>query len=231
MCDISPEPLAETQQLCQGDGSASGARISAHAADVSDEAQVLRFRDAVLREHATDKVAPALQQRGHRRRRQPVRQQPRAVGAHLQHLLGRRLSLHARLPADAGEGGRGATSSTPAASTASGPRSGPSVPHTAYCAAKFAVKGFTEALMTDLKAQRAAHQMLGRDARPHRHVDRVQLAQDPARQQLRHDEPGGDRPGARAPVRHGGATCRRSRTPTSRCSRPSARGSSGRTRP
>ena len=27
---------------------------------------------------------------------------------------------------------------------------GPARPHTAYCAAKFAVKGFTEALMTDL---------------------------------------------------------------------------------
>jgi len=28
---------------------------------------------------------------------------------------------------------------------------GPQVPHTAYCAAKFAVKGFTEALITDLR--------------------------------------------------------------------------------
>ena len=28
---------------------------------------------------------------------------------------------------------------------------GPAVPHTAYCAAKFAVKGFTEALITDLR--------------------------------------------------------------------------------
>src|SRR6202008_4127599 len=28
---------------------------------------------------------------------------------------------------------------------------GPSIPHTAYCAAKFAVKGFTEALQTDLR--------------------------------------------------------------------------------
>lgn len=28
---------------------------------------------------------------------------------------------------------------------------GPHVPHTAYCAAKFAVKGFTEALITDLR--------------------------------------------------------------------------------
>ena len=28
---------------------------------------------------------------------------------------------------------------------------GPHVPHAAYCAAKFAVKGFTEALITDLR--------------------------------------------------------------------------------
>src|SRR6202022_188686 len=28
---------------------------------------------------------------------------------------------------------------------------GPGVPHTAYCAAKFAVKGFTEALIADLR--------------------------------------------------------------------------------
>ena len=35
---------------------------------------------------------------------------------------------------------------------------GPNVSHTAYAAAKFAVKGFTEALITDLRAQRPAHQ-------------------------------------------------------------------------
>ena len=39
------------------------------------------------------------------------------------------------------------------------------------------MKGFTEALITDLRAQRAAHQVLGGDARPHRHLDRRQLAQ------------------------------------------------------
>ena len=59
------------------------------------------------------------------------------------------------------------------------------VPHTAYSAAKFAVKGFTEALITDLAPQRAAHQMLGRDARPYRHLDRLQFAQDPERQRIR----------------------------------------------
>ena len=47
--------------------------------------------------------------------------------------------------------------------------------HTAYSAAKFAVKGFTEALITDFRQQRAAPAGVGRDARPHRHVDRVQL--------------------------------------------------------
>ena len=77
---------------------------------------------------------------------------------------------------------------------------GPGVPHTAYSAAKFAVKGFTEALITDLARERPARQVLGRHARPHRHVDRLQLAQDPVRHRLRHHEPGGDRASAGAPV-------------------------------
>ena len=50
---------------------------------------------------------------------------------------------------------------------------GPASPHTAYSAAKFAVKGFTEALIDRLPPQRPAPQGVGRDARPHRHVDRA----------------------------------------------------------
>ena len=128
-----------------------GLRITTHVADVSDEAQVLRFRDEVADAARHRQDPPAVQQRRHRRRRQHGRRQPRGVGADLQHLLGRRLPLHARLPADAAERPTRATSSTPAASTASGRRLGPRIPHTAYCAAKFAVKGFTEALITDLR--------------------------------------------------------------------------------
>src|SRR5688572_8860789 len=56
MCDVSGASMAETRQLGKQDGSPQGTRISAHVADVSDEAQVLRFRDEVAREHATDKV-------------------------------------------------------------------------------------------------------------------------------------------------------------------------------
>jgi len=55
MCDVSADGMAETRQLCK-DRPPQGARISAHVADVSQEAQVLGFRDAVAQEHATDKV-------------------------------------------------------------------------------------------------------------------------------------------------------------------------------
>ena len=56
MCDVTAQPMAETRQLCDQDRSPQGTRISAHVADVSDEPQVLRFRDAVMSEHATDKA-------------------------------------------------------------------------------------------------------------------------------------------------------------------------------
>ena len=57
---------------------------------------------------AGDRQDPsAVQQCRHRRRRQPVHQHARAVGAHLQHLLGRRLSRRPHLPAADDEGGRG----------------------------------------------------------------------------------------------------------------------------
>ena len=54
MCDISAKSIAETERLCGQNR--QGARVTAHVANVSDEVQVLRFRDEVAREHATDKV-------------------------------------------------------------------------------------------------------------------------------------------------------------------------------
>ena len=56
MCDVSAQSMAETRQLCAEDRSPQGTRVTQHVADVSDEAQVLRLRDEVAREHATDKV-------------------------------------------------------------------------------------------------------------------------------------------------------------------------------
>jgi NAD(P)-dependent dehydrogenase (short-subunit alcohol dehydrogenase family) len=53
-CDISPTSIAETEKLC-GENR-HGARVTAHVADVSDESEVLRFRDEVASEHGTDRV-------------------------------------------------------------------------------------------------------------------------------------------------------------------------------
>jgi len=55
ICDVSTENMAETKELC-ATRAASGARLSTHWCDVSDEGQVIAFRDAVAAEHGTDHV-------------------------------------------------------------------------------------------------------------------------------------------------------------------------------
>ena len=50
-CDLHTSELAEVAILAP-----AGIRVTTHACDVSDETQVLRFRDEVLRDHATDHV-------------------------------------------------------------------------------------------------------------------------------------------------------------------------------
>src|SRR5262249_49349011 len=56
MCDVSAGGMAETQRLCTASGLPQGLRITSHVADVSDEADVLRFRDEVAIQHATDRI-------------------------------------------------------------------------------------------------------------------------------------------------------------------------------
>src|SRR6266481_7963411 len=56
MCDVSAEGMAETQRLCEAAGVPQGLRVTAYLADVSDEAQVTRFRDDVARHHDADKI-------------------------------------------------------------------------------------------------------------------------------------------------------------------------------
>src|ERR1700704_3135241 len=53
MCDVSAQSMAETRKLCDDDRSPQGTRVTEHIADVSDEAQVLRFRDDVCKMHDT----------------------------------------------------------------------------------------------------------------------------------------------------------------------------------
>src|SRR5258706_380284 len=55
ICDVSAENMAETKQLAEA-STGAGVRITTHRCDVSDERQVLAFRDAVVTEHATKHV-------------------------------------------------------------------------------------------------------------------------------------------------------------------------------
>jgi len=49
-CDVSAENMAETKSRCE-QAAPAGTKITAHLCDVSNEAQVLAFRDAVAKAH------------------------------------------------------------------------------------------------------------------------------------------------------------------------------------
>jgi NAD(P)-dependent dehydrogenase (short-subunit alcohol dehydrogenase family) len=147
MCDVSPETMAETQQLCER---APSARVSAHVADVSVEPQVLRFRDEVARDHDTDKVHLLFNNAGIGGGGS-LFTNPREQWERTFNICwgGVYLSTRAFLPLlmNAPEAHIVNTSSINGFWASVGPQ----LPHTAYSAAKFAVKGFTEALITDLR--------------------------------------------------------------------------------
>ena len=56
MCDISADAMAETKRLCEVEKLPQGLRITTHIADVSIEDQLLRFRDEIVEQQATDKI-------------------------------------------------------------------------------------------------------------------------------------------------------------------------------
>jgi NAD(P)-dependent dehydrogenase (short-subunit alcohol dehydrogenase family) len=150
MCDVSAAGMAETRLLCEAAGLPQGLRVTTHIADVSDLAQVERFRHEVADRHDADKIHLLFNNAG--------------IGG------GGSMIAHAReewektcnicwggvyhctrafLPMlqKADEGHIVNTSSVNGFWASVGPR----IPHTAYSAAKFVAKGFTEALIADLK--------------------------------------------------------------------------------
>ena len=54
-CDVNTDSVLETARLAEKDAPA-GTQITTHVCDVSDEAQVLAFRDEVVAQHETDHV-------------------------------------------------------------------------------------------------------------------------------------------------------------------------------
>jgi NAD(P)-dependent dehydrogenase (short-subunit alcohol dehydrogenase family) len=149
ICDVSTENMAETRRLCEG-GAPAGVRVTTHVCDVSDERQVLAFRDAVMAQHDTRHVNLVFNNAG--------------IGgggsflederAEWERTFGvcwsgvyycTRAFLPLLVASDAGYLVN--TSSVNGFWACLGPRT----PHSAYSTAKFAVKGFSEALVVELR--------------------------------------------------------------------------------
>jgi NAD(P)-dependent dehydrogenase (short-subunit alcohol dehydrogenase family) len=148
MCDVSEENMAQSRQLCEA-CAPSGVRITTHIADVSDEAQMLRFRDEVMREHETDCVHLVFNNAGIGGSGSMIVDERESwertfnicwYGVY----YGTRTFLPMLMAAD--EGHLINTSSV----NGFWATLGPGIAHSAYSAAKFAVKGFTEGLINDL---------------------------------------------------------------------------------
>jgi len=150
MCDVSAAGMAETQLLCETAGLPQGLRVTAHLADVSDAAQVERFRDEVADRHGADKIHLLFNNAGIGGGGSMIAHSPEEWEKTFNICWGGVYHCtRAFLPMlqKAVEGHIVNTSSV----NGFWASIGPCIPHTAYSAAKFAVKGFTEALIADLK--------------------------------------------------------------------------------
>jgi NAD(P)-dependent dehydrogenase (short-subunit alcohol dehydrogenase family) len=149
LCDVSLATMTETKGLCEA-AAPAGTRVTLHLCDVSVEEQVLAFRDAVVADHRTDHVDLLFNNAG--------------IGGGGSMLTDDRADwektfgvcwfgvyygTRAFLPLLV------ASPSAYIVNTSSvngfWACLGPQTAHTAYSSAKFAVKGFSEALMVDMR--------------------------------------------------------------------------------
>lgn len=150
MCDVSPKAMAETVRQIEADGRPQGTRVSTHVADVSLEDALIAFREELRQEHQTDRIHLLFNNAGIAGGGSMV-VDSRAAWEKTFNVcwggvyLGVRTFLPMLMAAD--EGHIVNTSSV----NGFWATIGPNTSHTAYAAAKFAVKGFTEALITDLR--------------------------------------------------------------------------------
>ena len=149
MCDVSAENLEQTKALAE-QGAPRGTRVHALVADVSSEADLLAFRTAVAEVHDTDHVNLVFNNAGIGGGGSLI-ETPREewektfavcwYGVY----FGTRTFVPMLIASD--EGHLVNTSSVNGFWASLGPMTA----HTAYSAAKFAVKGFTEALVNDFR--------------------------------------------------------------------------------
>jgi NAD(P)-dependent dehydrogenase (short-subunit alcohol dehydrogenase family) len=148
-CDVNPQTVEQTAAEA-GTGAPHAVRVTGHACDVSDEAQVLRFRDELLAQHATEHVDLVFSNAG--------------IGGAGSFVNSPRQEWERTFEVDwwgvyycarvflplliaSGDGVLVNTSSLNGLWACLGP----GMPNTAYSTAKFAVRGFTEALIEDLR--------------------------------------------------------------------------------
>jgi len=148
-CDLNADTVAETAAMALA-AAPPGTSVTAHACDVSDEAAVLRFRDALVEAHAAGHVdlvfANAGIGGGGSFITDPREVWERTFGVDWWGVYYCARAFLPLLMASA-EGVLVNTSSV----NGFWATLGPGVPHTAYSTAKFAVKGFSEALIEDLR--------------------------------------------------------------------------------
>ena len=149
-CDLNAEAVTVTAATSWA-AAPPGVAVTGHACDVSDEAQVLRFRDELLEQHASDHVDLVFSNAGIGGAGSFVND-PREAWERTFAIdwWGVYYCARAFLPLliASGDGVLVNTSSV----NGFWATLGPGMPNTAYCAAKFAVKGFTEALIEDLRS-------------------------------------------------------------------------------
>jgi NAD(P)-dependent dehydrogenase (short-subunit alcohol dehydrogenase family) len=150
ICDLSAPAMAETQRLCEAAGLPQGLRVTTHLADVSEMAQVERFRDEVVTRHDTDKIHLLFNNAGIGGGGSMIAQSREVWERTFNACWGGVYNCTRAFLPMLQKADRGHIVNT---SSVNGfwASLGPDVPHTAYSAAKFAVKGFTEALITDLR--------------------------------------------------------------------------------
>jgi NAD(P)-dependent dehydrogenase (short-subunit alcohol dehydrogenase family) len=148
-CDVNPQTVEQTAALA-GTGARPGVRVTAHRCDVSDESQVQRFRDEMLEQHGGDHVDLVFANAG--------------IGGGGSFVNDSRQEWERTFAVDwwgvyycarvflplliaSGDGVLVNTSSLNGLWASLGP----GMPNNAYSTAKFAVRGFTEALIEDLR--------------------------------------------------------------------------------
>jgi NAD(P)-dependent dehydrogenase (short-subunit alcohol dehydrogenase family) len=148
-CDLNADTVAETAAMA-ADGAPSGVRVTGHHCDVADEGQVLLFRDALLEQHGSDHVDLVFSNAG--------------IGGGGSFVTDTREEWERTFAVDfwgvyycaraflplliaSGDGVLVNTSSVNGLWASLGP----GMPNNAYSTAKFAVRGFSEALIEDLR--------------------------------------------------------------------------------